>query len=94
VRENKKLWENLKLVSDTYRTLLSYKINIEVLSKELEDTRNKVLVYTTTLEELVTKSAVTVASIEDTTIRPELLIAGPEQFTGQMRDVLNQNAKL
>jgi len=94
VRENKKLWENFKLVSDTYRTLLSYKINVEVLQHEIDEANRKVLQYQVALDDLVTKSAFTYTSIEHPNIRPEFIIAGGEQFTPEMKELLNGSVKL
>ena len=94
VRQNKKLWENFKTISDTYRTLLSYRINIDVLHKELEETRQKIVMYESTLNEQVTKTAFTYTALENPNIRPELLLGGPETFTGEMREVLNGNIQL
>ena len=94
MRQNKKLWDNFKVISDTYRTLLSYRINLDVLQRELEDTRNKVVLYETNLSEQVTKSAFTYTALENPNIKPEFLLAGPENFTGEMRDLLSSNIKL
>ena len=94
VRQNKKLWENFKIISDTYRTLLSYKINIDVLQKELEETRAKVILYESNLSDLVTKSAFTYTALENPNIRPEVILAGADAFTGEMREMLNGNIRL
>ena len=94
VRENKKLWENFKLISDTYRTLLSYKINIDVLTRELEETNKKVMQYQIALDDQVTKTAFTYTSLENPQIRPESILAGSEHFTADMRETLNNNIRL
>lgn len=94
VRQNKKLWEQFKMISDTYRTLLSYKINIDVLQKELEETRQKVVLYESNLSDQVTKTGFTYTALENPNIRPELLLAGADGFTGAMRESLNGNMKL
>ena len=41
VKTNKKLLETIKMVSETYRTLCSYKINIEMMESELNSMRMK-----------------------------------------------------
>jgi hypothetical protein len=94
VRQNKKLWENFKVISDTYRTLLSYRINIDVLQKEMEETRAKVGMYESSLSEQVTKCAFTYTALENPNIRPEVILGGAENFTGEMREQLNGNIKL
>ena len=94
VRANKKLWENFKTISDTYRTLLSYKINIDVLQREMEETRNKIILYESNLSEQVTKCAFTYTALENPNIRPEVILGGAENFTGEMRELLNANIKL
>ncbi len=94
MKQNKKLYDSFKTISDTYRTLLSYKINIDVLQKEIEDTNLKVLLYETSLSEQVTKAAFTYTAMENPNIRPELILGGPDNFTGEMREVLNGNIQL
>ena len=94
VRQNKKLWENFKVISDTYRTLLSYRINIDVLQKEMEETRAKVIMYEGSLSEQVTKCAFTYTALENPNIRQEVILGGAEHFTGEMREMLNGNIRL
>lgn len=94
VREHKKLWDNFKVISDTYRTLTSYRINLEVLAHEVEETTKKVAQYQVLLDDLVTKSAFTYTSLENPQIRPESILAGAETFTAEMRDLLNNNMRL
>ena len=94
VRQNKKLWENFKVISDTYRTLLSYKINIDVLQREMEETRAKIILYESSLSEQVTKCAFTYTALENPNIRPEVILGGAENFTGEMRELLNGNIQL
>ena len=94
MRQYKKLWENFKAISDTFRTLLSLRINIDVLMRELEDTRTKILLYESNLSEQLTKSAFTYTALDNPNIRPELLIGGADAFTGEMRELLNSNIQL
>ena len=82
------------MISDTYRTLLSYKINIDILMRELEETRAKVILYESTLSEQVTKCAFTYTALENPKIRPEVILSGAEGFTGEMRTILNGNIQL
>ena len=94
VRTNKKLWENFQMISDTYRTLLSYKINTDILMRELEETRAKVILYESTLSEHVTKCAFTYTALENPQIRPEVILSGAEGFIGEMRTLLNGNIQM
>ena len=94
VRQNKKLWDNFKLISDNYTTLLSYRINMDVLQNEIDQTRAKIILYEGTLSDQVTKSAFTYTALENPQIRPEFILAGPENFTGEMRNQLNGNIQL
>ena len=81
VRQCKKLCDNFKTISDTFRTLLSFRINIEVLMRELEDTRTKIMLYESNLSEQLTESAFAYTALENPNIRTELLIGGAEAFT-------------
>jgi len=94
MKTNKKLWEQFKLVSETYRMLSAHKINTEILEYELDLTRKKVISLESTLQDLIHKSAFTYSFLEDPNIRPEVVMAGGDKFTAEMREQLNTNAKL
>lgn len=94
IRQNKKLHENFKLISDTFRTLMSYKISLEVLEREVQDTRARIVVVESNLGDFVTKAAFTYTAVENPNIRPETILGGPEGLTPQMREVINGNIKL
>jgi hypothetical protein len=94
VRQNKKLWESFKMISDTYRSVLSYRINLDILQRELDDTMNKIAQYENHLSDQITKSAFTYTALENPNIRQEVILGGPENFTGEMRELLNGNIKL
>ena len=94
VRQCKKLWENFKMISDIFRTLLSYRINLDVLQRELEETRAKTILYEGNLTEQITKCAFTYTALENPIIRPETILGGAEAFTGEMREMLNGNIQL
>ena len=93
-KNNKKLWESLKMLSEVHRTLQSHRLNVELLEHELKQTREKVIYYDATLLDLTSKAAFTYTSLENPSIKPELVISGGEQFTPEMRDILNNNARL
>ena len=94
VRGNKKLWDALRMLSETYRQLASYTINQELLERELQDTRNKIVALTSTLTDQVNKAAFTYTTLENPNIRPELIIMGGDGLTADMRNQLNTNVKL
>lgn len=93
-KKSQKLWENLKAVSENYRGYISSKINAGLLEQELNQTREKMIMFEHALNDLVGKATFTYSSLENPLIKPELVIAGGEAFTKDMRDQLNTNAKL
>jgi len=93
-RNNKKLWESLKIVSETYRNLSSYRINIDLLEHELRQTREKVFMLEANLQDLVGKAAISYTAHENPLITPELIIAGGDAFTPEMKQLLITNARL
>jgi len=93
-RRNKKLWEAFKNISDTYRSLASFRINADVLKHELKHTNERISSLEMTLHDQVCKSAFYYTSYENPKVTPELAIAGGEEFTPEMRTQLSTNAKL
>ena len=93
-RNNKKLWENLRIISETYRTYASYKINIELLDLELQETREKIVMLEGTLQDLVSKAAFQYTAHENPLIKSEAVIMGGKGFTQEMRNTLNTHVKV
>jgi hypothetical protein len=93
-RNNKKLWENLKILSETYRSYASYKINLDLLDHELQLTRDKVVTLEGTLTNLVNKAAFEYTSNENPLIKPEVVIMGGDAYTQEMKNTLSTNAKV
>ena len=42
-RSNRKLWESLRAISGNYRMFMSQSIAVEVIEKELEDAKSKLI---------------------------------------------------
>lgn len=93
-KRNKKLWEAFLALSEKYRTLSSFKVNVEVLEHELQCTKDKVAIMETELHDMIGKVSFTYTALEDANITPELIIAGGEGLTDKMRAQLNTNAQL
>ena len=93
-KRNKKLWDAFTALSEKHKNLNSYKINVNVLEHELIETRTKVNLMENELHDMIGKISFTYTSLEDSKITPELVIAGGEGLTTEMRATLNTNAQL
>jgi hypothetical protein len=93
-RSNKKLWDNLRIISDTYRNYLSQKLSIDVLRKELASSEQKLKDMEINLDDQISKCAFTYTSIENPRIRPEMIINGSESVTKEIRDAIVMRCKM
>ena len=94
IKQNRKLWESLKLISETYRNMVNHRVNVEILEKEFTLTRDKYNMLQGTLEDLVSKAALTFSACVESNIRPDMVLSGGEGLTSQMREILNRNARV
>jgi len=93
-RKNKKLWDSFALLAERNRTFNSMKVNADILAHELADTRQKIQLYESDLHDMIGKISFTYTAIENPDITPELVIAGGEGLTREMRQQLNTNSQL
>ena len=93
-KKNKKLWEAFRVLSEKNRNLNSMRVNADILDNELKETQKKILQADTELHDLIGKVSFTYTSIENPNITPELVIAGGDGLTAEMRQQLNTNSQL
>ena len=93
-KRNKKLWDAFTALSEKHKNLNSFKINATVLEHELMETKKKVATMENELHDMIGKISFTYTSLEDSKITPEVVIAGGEGLTPEMRHTLNTNAQL
>lgn len=94
VKQNRKLWEALKLISETYRASINNQMTLQILEHELNLTREKQIGLQTTLDDMVSKASLTYSAIEDTSIRPEHVLSGGDSLTPNARETLMRNARM
>lgn len=94
VKQNRKLWEALKLISETYRASINNQMSLQILEHELGLTRDKQVSLQTTLDDMVSKASLTYTAIEDPTIRPEHVLSGGDSLTPAARETLIRNARM
>lgn len=93
-RRNKKLWDAFEVLSEKHRTLRSMQVTADILEHELRETRKKIHQVDTEMHDMVGKVSFTYTSLEDATITPELVIAGGNGLTDNMRTLLSTNSQL
>lgn len=92
-KSNKKLWENLKTISDSYRALCSAKITLEVLEREINDTKDRQVRLAQQLEDQISKTAVSYTTMDNPQLRHEMLIKG-QALPQDLQENLYNNARL
>ena len=93
-KSNKKLWEALRQISDTYRMFTSQRISVEVLKKDFDSAEQKAFILGNLLDDLISKCAFTYTSIENPLIKPDMIINGSDKITKDIRDNIMLNCQL
>ena len=94
IKKNKKLYEGFQALAEKHKYLNSFKINCNVLMEELKDSKKKVAQLEQEMNDMAGKIAFTYTSLEDPKITPELVIAGGDQLTAEMRQCIMQNTQM
>lgn len=93
-KSHKKLWESLRVLSDTYRQYQTQHLTLKVFRKQLEDLEKKVGDMGNTLDHLISQSAFIYTTIENPLIRPEMIINNTPEITTEIRSKISTNQKL
>lgn len=93
-RKNRKLWDALRLLSDTYRHYLSQQILLAVLSQEMQVAERRKSELAGQLDDLITKTALSYTTLENSRIRPEAIIGASQEVTPEIREAVHTNCRL
>jgi len=94
VKQNRKLWEALKLISETYRASINNQMSLHILEHEITQIREKQVSLQTSLDDMVSKASLTYTAIEEPGLRPEDVLAGGNSVSPALREILIRNARL
>ena len=94
VKKDKKLFKTFEALSERYRTVVSMRVNADVLEHDLKETRRKLADLDAELHDRIGKAAFTYTAIEDPSITPELVISNGGDLTAAKREQLNTNRQL
>ena len=93
-KSNRKLWEALRSISDTYRHLQSHLLTIEALNQEIETAKRRALEVGRNLEDMVSKAAFSYTTLQDPSLTAEAIIHGDRAGDSAVQTALHMNCKL
>jgi hypothetical protein len=94
VKQNRKLWDALKLISETYRASINNQMSLYILEQEITQIREKQVGLQTSLDDMVSKASLTYTAIEEPSLRPENVLAGGDSVSPALRELLIRNARM
>ena len=104
VKSNKKLWESLRQISDTYRSYMSQKIGLDILKRDLKEADEykrdlkeadeKFLLTQHSLDDMISKAGFTYSTILDPRHNAQSIITGGADMSTEDRKALLLNCKL
>lgn len=93
-QSNKQLWEDLRVISDTYRNYQSQSVTLELLRRELRQLEQKKDSLAHQLDDLISKCAFTYTSLENPKIKADMIINSSEAITKEIRDKIALNSQM
>ena len=93
-KQNKKLWQALRVLAETYRMLMGSKMHVEVLEHELAETKKRVLEQEATLQDLLGRAAFAYAAIENPNITADVVITNMASLPEDIRKRLSMVSQL
>ena len=93
-KRDKKLWEGLHEISNTYRACQCQRMIIEKLNLEMDSAAKKRGEYERALENLISQAAVQYTTHEQPTLRPDSIFQGDKEVSPQVRGQILMNCKL
>ena len=93
-KRNKKLWEAFEALAEKYRTVISMRVNVEVLEHELAEAKKKVATTEKDLHDMIGTMAITYTALENPEVTPEKAIRSTDSLSPEAREQLNTNTNL
>ena len=94
VKDNRRMWEALRTISDTFRNFQSQTLTIEMLTKELESSKAKHAELERSLIDMVTKCSISYTSYQLEGYTTEKIVKGLDGSKPEIRDAVSRNTQL
>lgn len=94
LKKNRKIWDSLRSLTESYRSYLSQRLMIEVLTRELQQANEREAEMGNNLDDQISKIAFTYTSVEHPSIRPDHIIKGKEHSDPTVREKVDTNCNL
>lgn len=94
IKSSRRFWEALHAVSTAYRALVNKELAIEGLQKSLQEQMSERVDMGNTLDDLISKAALTYSAILNPALKPEAVIAGSASITQEMRNDLTRHSQM
>jgi len=94
IKKDRKMWENLKQLSNNYRAYLCQRMLIDKMEHDLKTAREKSAEYLRQMQDQISKIAFTYSMVENPAIRADMIISGSKDLTDKMRKDIDFNCQL
>lgn len=93
-RKNRKLWDQLKNISENYRNYLAQRLSVDVLRKELEEAELRVHRLNSALEQLVSSASFSYSCLENPKLTTEMIIQSSDTVNKEIKDAISLNCRM
>ena len=93
-RTDKRLWEQVKMLSTNYKSYLSHLMVVEKIQNDLRHITAQTAELERTMEDQVSKIAFTYTTIETPEVRPGMIINDLHTISKEIREKINFNCQL
>ena len=93
-RNNRKFWDGLRTISDTYRGYLSQVLAVEVLKNDLREGERRAAEIGRTLDDLISKSAFSYTLISNPNSAPDVILKDMDKASSEIRKEVSMNCRM
>lgn len=93
-KNNRKLWDSLRSVSDLYRTLQSQSLTIEVFQNAVREAQTKADEMDRRLGDMVSQIALTYVTLQYPHVKADTIVKGNNENHPEVKEAINMACKL
>ena len=94
LKENRKLWESLKLASEAYRSWVASEMTIQVLKYDLSQAERRKGMLESDMNELLYKASITYSYLDNPEMKGDQVLSGGDSLSPAERETLSMNFKM
>lgn len=93
-KKNRKLWDSLRSISDSYRAWQSQRLTVEVLEQQVKDAQAKADEQDRVLGDMISTTALSYITLQHPDVSADEIIKGAKEEHPEVKEALQMACKL